>query len=206
MLPDNNYTNNIFINCPFDQEFKPLLDAMIFTIFDCGFIPRCALEEDDSGEVRIDKIARIIADCKYGVHDISRIELCENTKLPRFNMPLELGMFLGAKRYGSEQQKKKVSLIMDSQQWRYQIYISDIAGQDPRAHENKIENVIKILRDWLNSASRRKTIPGGTAILKRYNQFLGELPAICQVGELELQELTYNDLTTFISAWLQESS
>jgi len=32
-------------------------------------------------------------------HDISRTELNEHS-LPRFNMPLELGLFLGASRFG----------------------------------------------------------------------------------------------------------
>ena len=73
-----------------DPTYKPLFDAMVFAVHDCGFIPRCALEEDDTSQVRIDKIYEIIADCRYGIHDISRIELDEPSGFPRFNMPLEL--------------------------------------------------------------------------------------------------------------------
>jgi hypothetical protein len=58
----------------------------------CGFRPRCALELDDSAEVRIDKILRKIAECRFGVHDLSRTELDAASALPRFNMPLELGL------------------------------------------------------------------------------------------------------------------
>ncbi len=50
------YNDNVFINCPFDAKYKSLFDAMVFAVHDCGFIPRCALEEDDASEVRIDKI------------------------------------------------------------------------------------------------------------------------------------------------------
>ena len=28
---------------------------MVFAVHDCGFIPRCALEEDDASQIRIDK-------------------------------------------------------------------------------------------------------------------------------------------------------
>ena len=49
----------------------------------------------------------MIADCRYGIHDISRTELDRDSGLPRFNMPLELGIFLGAKRFGAEEQKRK---------------------------------------------------------------------------------------------------
>jgi hypothetical protein len=29
----------VFVNCPFDPGYKQQFDALIFTIFDCGFIP-----------------------------------------------------------------------------------------------------------------------------------------------------------------------
>ncbi len=54
------YTDNVFINCPFDVAYKPLFDAMVFTVHDCGFIARYALEKEDASQVRIDKIYTII--------------------------------------------------------------------------------------------------------------------------------------------------
>ncbi len=200
------YTDNVFINCPFDNEYKSLFYAIVFTVFDCGFIPRCALELDDSGEVRIEKISRIITECKYGIHDISRTELDDENELPRFNMPLELGMFLGAKRNGDSNQKKKRCIILDKEQYRYQIFISDIAGQDIKSHENQPERVISIVRNWLNSASKRKTIPGGIEILRRFSLFKSELPELCAAVPIEVSELTFNDYTNFISVWLQDTS
>ncbi|MEK6375316.1 MAG: hypothetical protein AABO58_21790 [Acidobacteriota bacterium] len=87
-------------NCPLDDVYRQLFEAVVFAVHDCGYIARCALEVDDASEVRIEKIAKIIASCKFGIHDISRTELDAGTDLPRFNMPLELGLFLGAKRFG----------------------------------------------------------------------------------------------------------
>jgi len=84
------YSKNVFINCPFDGPYKPMFEAIVFAVFDCGFLPRCALETDDSGQVRIDKIFNIIASCKFGINDLSRAELDPATGLPRFNMPLWL--------------------------------------------------------------------------------------------------------------------
>ena len=101
------YTRNVFINCPFDEAYLSIFHAIIFTVFDCGYTPRCSLEIEDSSEVRIEKIAKVISECKYGIHDISRTEFDKDTNLPRFNMPLELGMFLGAKRFGDDEQRKK---------------------------------------------------------------------------------------------------
>ena len=109
-MKSTHYNDNVFINCPFDLAYKPLLDAIVFAVHDCGFVARCALEEGDASQVRIDKIYSIIEDCRYGIHDISRTELDETSRLPRFNMPLELGIFLGAKRFGIEEQDKKNAL------------------------------------------------------------------------------------------------
>lgn len=86
----------VFINCPFDNDYQPLFDAMVFTILRCGFVPRCALELVDAAGTRIDKIVNIIRECPLGVHDISRTELDSGSHLPRFNMPFELGLFLGS--------------------------------------------------------------------------------------------------------------
>lgn len=196
------YASNVFINCPFDNDYFEIRNAIVFAVLDCGFVPRCALEEDDSGAVRFEKIQRLIDISKYGIHDISRTELDNDTNLPRFNMPFELGIFIGASCFGDNKQKQKNCLILDSESYRYQKFISDIAGHDIRAHGNDPERVITLIRNWLNDASRRRTIPGGSYILKRYRLFKGELPFMCQAIPIETNELTYNDYRNLISEWL----
>src|ERR1700730_5382047 len=119
------YERNIFINCPFDEPYKPLFRAIVFTIEDCGFLARCALEVEDSGEVRVNKIIKIIKGCAYGVHDISRTELNPDG-LPRFNMPYELGLFIGCTVFGGGPHKHKKALILDCERYRYDQYLSDI--------------------------------------------------------------------------------
>lgn len=163
------YSGSVFVNCPFDDEYKPIRDALVFAIFDCGFQPRSSLEENDAGAVRVDKIQRIIAECKYGIHDISRTELDEHNHLPRFNMPLELGMFIGARRFGDRKQKLKNCLVLDRDQYRYQQFISDIAGQDIRSHNQNPRDAIRAVREWLNATTGRRTIPGGAQIANRFD-------------------------------------
>ena len=197
-----NYNDNVFINCPFDANYKPLFDAMVFAIHDCGFIPRCALEEDDASEVRIDKIYSIIADCRYGIHDISRTELDKGSGLPRFNMPLELGVFLGAKKFGIEEEKRKKCLILDTERYRYQQFISDISGQDIQAHNNSSREVITRVRNWLRNASRRETIPGGSIIWRRYRDFRRDLPQTAREYQLTVEDLIFNDYTLMVTRWL----
>jgi hypothetical protein len=199
------YLRNIFINCPFDESYLSIFHALLFTLFECGYIPRSALEIDDSSEVRIDKIMRIISQCKYGIHDISRTEPDEKTKLPRFNMPLELGIFLGAKRFGKNKQKKKTCLVLDRTPYRYQRFISDIAGQDIQSHYNDYSEVIKVVRNWIRNTSGRETIPGGSEILRRYRLFQSELPGLCRKLRLNTDELIFNDYSNIVYRWLKEN-
>jgi len=191
---------------PFDAEYKPLFEAIVFAVSDCGHKPRCALEIDDASEVRVDKVFSLIADCKFGIHDISRTEATQPSGLPRFNMPLELGMFLPAKRFGAGKQEQKVCLILDSVPYRYQQFISDIAGQDIRVHQGRTNEVITIVRNWLRSASGLTGLPGGMEIYRRFQLFEQEQPALCAKLRLQRDELTFIDSVTIISAWLRDNA
>lgn len=143
------YDDSVFINCPFDDQYRSLFQALIFAVHACGLISRSALEVDDGAEVRIDKIARIIGECRHSIHDISRVEGDPGSGLPRMNMPFELGLFIGARRYGGAQHRKKTCIIFDRERYRYQQFLSDIAGQDIRAHNGDPAEVIRAVRNAL---------------------------------------------------------
>ena len=197
------YNLRVFVNCPFDEEYDHIFKSLIFAISDCGFITRCAFEEDDGSRVRIEKLYAIIHDCKFGIHDISRVQLDKKNKLPRFNMPLELGIFLGTKKFGSGKQKNKNCLILDKIPFRYQKFISDIAGQDIRAHHNNEQEVIRIIRNWLRNSSQMTNIPDAKLIFKRYKTFISELPKMASELKLDYKELIFADYYTIVSTWLR---
>jgi hypothetical protein len=192
----------VFINCPFDSTYKPIFESIIFATIHCGFRARCALEIDDASQVRIDRIFSIIEECRFGVHDLSRTELDNKHGLPRFNMPLELGMFLGAKRFGQPVQRRKVCLILDRDPYRYQKFISDIAGQDIRPHRLRKIAAISVTRDWLRTCSGR-AMPGGSEISRQYRKFVRRLPVLCHELGLRPTEMTFNDFTNIVTEWLK---
>jgi hypothetical protein len=198
------YDQSVFVNCPFDPDYALLFDAIVFAIHDCGFVARCALEEEDSAQVRVTKIYGIISECCLGVHDVSRTELDATLGLPRFNMPLELGIFLGAREFGRGRQQRKRCLILDREQFRYQAYLSDISGQDIKAHGDDTIRAIRVVRDWLSHfAPENVMLPGGKMMAERYALFLDELPALLNEVGLEREELIYNDYTTLVVGWLK---
>jgi hypothetical protein len=193
----------VFINCPFDPEYLPLFRMIVFTVQRCGFEPRCALEVVDSAETRISKIQSIIAECRLGIHDISRTEL-NPRGLPRFNMPFELGLFMGAKRFGSGVQKSKRCLVLDREPYRYQKFLSDIAGQDVDSHDNDLVVLSRKVRDFLDNANGGHPMPSGTAIEQDHRELELALPTICGRLELDLSELTFKNYVWITAEFLEE--
>jgi hypothetical protein len=198
------YATNVFINCPFDVEFEPLFHAIVFAVIQCGYTVRCALEADDTGATRIDRIYRLIEDCRFGVHDISRIEHDTVNNLPRFNMPFELGLFLGARRFGARPHRDKHCLVLEAERYRYQKYLSDIAGQDIRQHDSEPAKAVGAVRDWLAAARPKsaKPLPGATAIMGHYSEFQANLPAMLRAADLELAELGFFDRANLMAQFL----
>jgi len=191
---NDSYNKNVFINFPFDSEYAEIVRAVSFTISDCGFKPRCALERQNSGEDRIQKIEQLIEESQFGIHDISCTQLDKNHGFPRFNMPFELGLFFGARRYSSKkQQKEKQCLVFEKNENDYDKYISDISGRDIEYHHMKYEKVIEKTRDWLSGFIDRLT-PGAKIITERYGNFLSDMPTLCyELGWDHLSELKYID-------------
>ena len=194
---------DVFINCPFSADYNEHFWAIVFTVIRSGFDPRCAREADDAGENRLDKICRIIAECSFSIHDISNTEADHGTGLPRFNMPFELGLFLGAKRFGGRKQTSKRTLILDIDRHRYLAFISDIRGQDINAYDGTPASLIERVAAWLRDIAGRDHIPGGVAIAGEFQIFRQDLPALCQQRQLTLDELTFLDFKRLATAWIE---
>jgi len=141
----------------------------------CGYQPRCALDYSDSGVVRFTEIIKLITSCDLSIHDISRVQLDRASRLPRFNMPLELGADLGLRLAGPPLQRRRRMLILDAEAHRYDKTLSDISGMDIDVHANDPRQVIRLVRDWLNTNRQPGTppLPGATAINNDYQAYLG---------------------------------
>jgi hypothetical protein len=179
-----------------------MFNAIVFSVLACGFTPRCALELDNAGQVRFDKIVALIRDCHLGIHDISYMEL--DGDLPRFNMPFELGVFLGADRFGTGWVGQKACTIFDREAFRYQRALSDISGQDIRAHGCDPQRASGETRLWLSHhVGPGAQIPGAAAIWGMYREFEGELPALAAASMREDGELTFLERRHLATEWLR---
>jgi hypothetical protein len=187
----------VFVNCPFDPDYKELFDALIFTVYDCGFSPRCALAADDSSEVRFSKICALIKECPYAIHDISRVKIDPNTGFPRFNMVLELGIYHGVKMCSDPE--TKVCLVMDTEPRRYRDFCSDLAAFDLKAHNDEPLKLVCEVRDWLrNYQEDEELTPGGEHIFERYKHFLEKLPERCERVHRNPKTLIFRDYVSML--------
>lgn len=202
------FEKNVFINCPFDPDYFPIFRSIVFTLIYCGLEPRCALESRNGAQIRMEKIFGLIEESKYSIHDISRVELDPNTNLPRFNMPFELGLFLGAKKYGTGRHATKNCLILEENKFDYQKYLSDIAGQDSCHHERNPVMAIEQVRNWVlpfNYAANKAT-PSHQILIDFYNEFNNDLPSMCAQARFDQNTLQYIDYLNLVKGWITAKS
>jgi hypothetical protein len=150
-----NPATSVFINCPFDEEFAPLFDAIVFAATCCGFLPRSALESGTVAESRLDRIAQAVFSSKYSIHDLSRCRGEGDENLARFNMPLELGIAMG-RRMTQRKKDRHDWLLLVREGHLYAKFVSDLAGFDPKRHDGTVESIIPMVMLWL--ATRREAV------------------------------------------------
>lgn len=197
------FATDVFVNCPFDDPYRPMFNAIVFTVIRSGYRARCAFETDNALENRMSKICGIIGECKFSIHDISRTEVSENTRLPRFNMPLELGIFIGSQQFGSKDHRKKSCVVYDTIPFRYQSFISDIGGQDIHYHHGRVEDLIADLSTWLRHLPGGTHAGGGQSILREYRAFQELIPELCRPKRLQVEELVFQDYNSMITEFVR---
>ncbi|HEV7248769.1 MAG TPA: hypothetical protein VGN93_17465 [Shinella sp.] len=171
-MSDEPLNKNVFVNCPFDSEFAPLLEAIVFCITYFGFTPHLASERLEAGENRLDKIIGLIKQAQFSVHDLSRCKSTGVGETFRMNMPFELGLDLGYRRSGIAQAEKKKFLIFERDPYDLKRSLSDIAGQDVESHRDDYEIVIKKVRDFFR-VEAGVNAPGPARLISDYATFLG---------------------------------
>lgn len=116
-------------------------------------------------------------------------------------MPLELGVFIGAKRFGDPKQRRKRALVLDTEKYRYQKFMSDIAGQDIKSHGGDPITALKEVVNWLRGHSRSKAFPGGNVVATEFAEFEIALPLILQARALHREDMTFGDYVSIVAGW-----
>lgn len=193
---------NVFINCPFDNQYFVLLKPLLFSLIYIELIPQIS-ETSDSGEIRLHKIKGLMSNSKYSIHDLSRMEPLKNKELPRFNMPFECGIDFGIKLSNPLTMAEKKFLILEKEDFRYQQVISDISGNDIKSHKNNPEQIIKVIRDWFKPTNPK--IPRHKEIWLAFAEFEYDYENILNkegYDPKDIHSLTFSDIIENMQTWI----
>lgn len=189
----------VFINISTDEDYRLMRQAIIFTLAFMRFWPRSTSEKPfGAEEVRFEKIIELIHECKYSLHDLSCIEPDPINNLPRFNMPLELGLAFGNKRYADA---NKEVFVLDGLEHQFRKCCSDLECFDFPHHNKNPDQVVKAIRNWLDLEVPPK-FPKGNFLVQQYHDFCEWLVVFCEKEyHLKPEELTFKDLVNMSLAW-----
>jgi len=158
----------VFLNIPYDLEFQDLFLGYVVGLIQLGLRPirTLAIPYHDP----LDAIINLIDSSNYSIHDLSRTESTEG--IPRFNMPLELGLALHRRH---ETRGKHQVYIFESKPYRTQQSTSDVNGIDPYIHHGKPGEIMTQLRNIFRQQGDTTTVPdmfaGYRAIKRRLPEF-----------------------------------
>ncbi len=198
----------VFINCPFDADYEPMLRAIIFTCLYCNLTPKVA-NLYDAGESRLLHIIKLIKQSEYCIHDLSRVDLDKYSGLPRFNMPFELGLDIGLKycdANGNSAERK--SLVLDEEFHRVKKVVSDLGGSDFKSYGTRspTERLIKEVRNWFSGLEAVPRRLLGQTVWLEFNEFTSDFER--KLNELNIEnsfsEIPVNDYIGLAKDWVSE--
>lgn len=199
------FEKNVFVNCPFDADYRQLLIAIIFTVMYFGYKPRLSLERVDSGESRIEKILGLITESKFGIHDLSRIVSTEINEHYRMNMPFELGIDYGCQKLKGGIWSQKKILILEKERYRFQKALSDLSGSDIKNHNDEVDKVIYAVRDWFITEELNRG-DSGLKVWDNYNEFQAYLydEVVEKDGHKSPDDVQVTEITHHMNEWFKK--
>jgi hypothetical protein len=202
------FDKSVFVNCPFDDDYRQLLLSILFTVKFLGFQPRLTLEKSDSGVTRISHIVDLIKCCKFGIHDLSRIMSTKKKEHARMNMPFELGVDYGCRQFKSGKWKQKKILVLEQKKYRYQAALSDLSGSDIKSHNNEPMNLVMAIRNWFVT-EELGIGPSHTKIWYDFNEFSADLAEklIAEGHELiDHDKVEVSEIMAYMDIWFERDA
>jgi hypothetical protein len=180
---------SVFLNIPYDNGFENLYLAYIVGLTQLGLRINATLAVPNQG--RLETIIGLIGESNFSIHDLSRIELSKG--IPRFNMPVELGLAL----YRSHITRGKHRVyVFESKTYRAQRSTSDINGIDPQIHIGTAKGVMAGLRNIFRQPGNVTTVPEMLISYRAVRKRLPEL-RLNAGGKSLFQASVFQDLIAF---------
>ncbi|MBC8167233.1 MAG: hypothetical protein H7Y20_15355 [Bryobacteraceae bacterium] len=167
-LPSKRRLESVFLNIPYDFAFEDLYLAYVVGLTQLGLAINAALAVPNQG--RLGTIINLIDTSDFSIHDLSRVEVSRG--VPRFNMPVELGLALYRSHITDGQHRV---FIFERKHYRAQRSTSDVNGIDPQIHSGTVKGVMKGLRNIFRQPQDVTTVP---EMLASYSAVKGKIPVL----------------------------
>ncbi len=202
------FDRNVFINCPFDDPYLELLRPLLFTIVFLDYVPRLASERSDSMESRIDKICELIRVSRYTIHDLSRLRAREIGEFYRMNMPFELGIEYGCRRFGGARFPEKRCLVLEKDPHDFRRALSDLSGIDIKSHNNDPARLVRAVRNWFHETVGLTGIESASGVWYRFTDFASDFYDKRKsegYTDDDLNMMPVSEYVDFIGAWIMSA-
>ncbi len=189
------YYNSVFINCPFDNKYRKLLERLIFILSFYKFKVQISSTYNSAAD-RMDNICNYINNSKYTIHDLSRHKSSKRGEYSRFNMPFEFGIDFSLFHFENTR-RTKVIAVLDTEPHDYDRYISDLSGRDILYHQNDPNNLFSIIPEWL-SANTGKVYDAPRTLSSYHAAWISDYKIeLKRRGNHDLRTLPNISLTTY---------
>jgi len=155
----------VFLNVPFDARYRPLFISLLAGLTALSCDPHCVLEVPSGPRNRLDRIYSLIASCGASIHDLSRVTLSGPLRVPRFNMPFELGL-----AYAIAQGQPHDLFVFEEQSHRLQASLSDFNGYDPHIHDGTQVGVLRCVLDCFGTTTQAPPSPKLKSLTRKLSQ------------------------------------
>jgi hypothetical protein len=162
-MPKHARQESAFLNVPYDRRYEDLYLAFIAGVCAFGLRPRATIEIP-GGKRRLERIIELIRECRYSLHDLSRVQLDRHPpSTPRFNMPFELGLAVDWSLCAGSGHEW---FVFESCPHRLSKSLSDLNGTDPYIHEGTVHGILRGLMNALTRITHRPELPDLEAIYR----------------------------------------
>lgn len=199
----------VFVNCPYDDGYREqLLHPLLFTLLWGGLDPQIASQRGDGGEQRMDKICGLIEGADYCIHDLSRARAAKAGDAQRMNMPFELGVAFGYRRFGGESAASQHWLVLVQDDGDKDAAFSDFGGMDAERHGNSPQQLVQVVRNWMRSTVGVPGILAPAAIWVHYLSFSAsfyEAREFDGYSEDDIYAMPVVERLDFMREWIREA-
>jgi hypothetical protein len=117
-------------------------------------VPRATLEIPTS-QRRLERILRLIQQCAFSIHDLSRVQFdARAPRVPLFNMPFELGLAVAQ----DARNRRETWYVCETVPYRISKSLSDLNVTDVRIHVGTVRGVFGALCDIFVRKTRQPSV------------------------------------------------